>query len=210
MLTCIPKSRFTGKTPQRRSLQKESLPQGKSALKWGLGEVQPGSTPSGHTAELPSPVLPWLTEFFPQVINQWFRPWLNSFHTTFFPIFPFPWHGDCSTGHRRITESQGWKGPTGSYSPTVHCVLSAAPLHDERCAHFSQKRTAYFSTTSQGNRLNYPCMATSTILHKLPVQKLSRGQRQPRPYGSVVQWRSLHSAPITSVLLTQHRALQLL
>ena len=43
-------------------LQKESLPQWQSALKWGgLGEVQPGSTPSCHTAELPSPVLPQLT-----------------------------------------------------------------------------------------------------------------------------------------------------
>jgi len=27
----------------------------------GQGEVQPGSTPSGHTGELTSPVLPWLT-----------------------------------------------------------------------------------------------------------------------------------------------------
>lgn len=126
-------------------------------------------------------------------------PWC-SFGSCLLKLGASPW----------LIELQGWKGPTGSYSPTVHCVLSAAPLHDERCARFSQKRTAYFSTTSQGNRLNYPCMATSTILHKLPVQKLSRGQRQPRPYGSVVQWRSLHSAPITSVLLTQHRALQLL
>ena len=50
----------------------EIFPYGQSALKWGLREVQPGSTPSGHTAELPSPVLPGLTWFFPQVLNQWF------------------------------------------------------------------------------------------------------------------------------------------
>uniref|UniRef100_A0A803XTJ0 KRAB domain-containing protein n=1 Tax=Meleagris gallopavo TaxID=9103 RepID=A0A803XTJ0_MELGA len=35
--------------------------------------VQPGSSPSCCTAELPSPVLPWLTWSFPQVLNQWFR-----------------------------------------------------------------------------------------------------------------------------------------
>jgi len=40
--------------------------------------VQPGSTPSHHTAELPSPVLPGLTGSLPQVLNQWFRPSLNS------------------------------------------------------------------------------------------------------------------------------------
>jgi len=34
-----------------RDLQKEILPQWQSALKWGLREVQPGSTPSGHTGE---------------------------------------------------------------------------------------------------------------------------------------------------------------
>jgi len=50
------------KTPQRRDLQKEILPQWQSALKWGLGEVQPGST-----GELPSPVLPRLTQSLPQV-----------------------------------------------------------------------------------------------------------------------------------------------
>ena len=40
--------------------------QQQSALKWDLREVQPGSTPSGHTAELPSPVLPGLTGPFPR------------------------------------------------------------------------------------------------------------------------------------------------
>ena len=63
------------------NLQKEILPQQQSALKWSLGEVQPGSTPSGHTAELPSPVLPRLTQCSPQVIYQWFRPSFNSSHT---------------------------------------------------------------------------------------------------------------------------------
>ena len=69
------------KNSLRSNLQEEILPQWQSALKWGLGEVQPGSTPSGHTAELPSPVLPWLTQCLPQVINQWFRLWFNSSHT---------------------------------------------------------------------------------------------------------------------------------
>ena len=30
-------------------LQRAILPPWQSALKWGLGEVEPGSTPSGHT-----------------------------------------------------------------------------------------------------------------------------------------------------------------
>jgi len=57
----------------RSYLQREILPQWQSALKWGLGEVQPGSTPSSHTAELPSPVLPRLTRCLPQVVNQRLR-----------------------------------------------------------------------------------------------------------------------------------------
>ena len=64
---------FAIETPQRRDLQPEILPQWQSALKLGLREVQPGSTPSGHTAELPSPVLPGLTGSFPQVLSQCFR-----------------------------------------------------------------------------------------------------------------------------------------
>ena len=43
--------------------------------------MQPGCTPSCPTAELPSPVLPGLTRSFPQVLYQWFRPRLNSYHT---------------------------------------------------------------------------------------------------------------------------------
>jgi len=58
----------------RSDLWKEILPQWQSALKWGLGEVEPGSTPSGHTGELSSPVLPGLSWSFPHVLNQWFRP----------------------------------------------------------------------------------------------------------------------------------------
>ena len=57
-----------------RDLQKEILPQWQSALKWGLREMQPGSTLSGRTAELPSPVVPGLTQSFSHVLNQWFRP----------------------------------------------------------------------------------------------------------------------------------------
>jgi len=60
----------TQKNSEGSYLQEEILPQWQSALKWGLGEVQPGSTPSDHTAELPSPVLPGLTQCPPQVINQ--------------------------------------------------------------------------------------------------------------------------------------------
>jgi len=59
---------------RRSNLQTEILPQWQSALKWGLAEVQPGSTPSGHTAELPSPVLLQLTQCLPQVVNQRLRP----------------------------------------------------------------------------------------------------------------------------------------
>ena len=59
------------KKPSKQSdLQKKILPQWQSALKWGLGEVEPGSTPSGHTAALPSPMLPQLTQCPPQVINK--------------------------------------------------------------------------------------------------------------------------------------------
>ena len=49
--------RFAEKTPQGKDLQPEILTQWHSTLKWALREVQPGSTPSGHTDELPSPVL---------------------------------------------------------------------------------------------------------------------------------------------------------
>jgi len=85
-LTHLWRSRLTGKTPHRRDLQPEILPQWQSALKWGLREVQPGCSPSAHTAELPSPVLPGLTGSFPQVLHQ-FRPWLNSPHTVTSSIF---------------------------------------------------------------------------------------------------------------------------
>jgi len=71
MLTC---SVGLEKNSKRSNLQKEIISQWQSALKWGQGEVQPGSTPSGHTAELPSPVLLWLTQCSPQVINHKFRP----------------------------------------------------------------------------------------------------------------------------------------
>ena len=64
MFTYIQRSWFAGNAAQREDLQEEILPQWQSALKWGLG----------NTGELPSPVLPQLTQSFPQVINQWFRP----------------------------------------------------------------------------------------------------------------------------------------
>ena len=62
------------KSSKRSNCQKEILPQWQSALKWGLGEVESGSTPSGHTAELASPVFPWLSQCLLQVISQWLRP----------------------------------------------------------------------------------------------------------------------------------------
>jgi len=62
------------KKPKRNNLQKEIILWWQSAIKWGLGEVEPGSTPSSHTGELPSPVLPCLTQCLPQLINQRFRP----------------------------------------------------------------------------------------------------------------------------------------
>ena len=62
------------KNSKESNLQKEILPQWQSTFKWGLGEVQLGSTPSAHTGELPSPVLPQLTQCLSQVIDQWFRP----------------------------------------------------------------------------------------------------------------------------------------
>ena len=63
---------FTHAVSSQEKLQ-EILPRWQSALKWGLGEVEPGSTPSGHTGELPSLVLPQLTQCSPQLINQRFR-----------------------------------------------------------------------------------------------------------------------------------------
>ena len=67
-----PSPRLAVENSKRRDLQKEILPQWQLALKWGLGEVEPGCTPSSHTGGLPSPVLPGLTQSLPQVINQWF------------------------------------------------------------------------------------------------------------------------------------------
>jgi len=57
-----------GGTSNQRSFYSGSQPLSE------VSEVEPGSTPSNHTGELPSPVLPGLTGSFPQVLNQWFRP----------------------------------------------------------------------------------------------------------------------------------------
>ena len=40
------------KGSKRSDLQIEILPPWESALKWGLGGLQPGSTPSGHSGEI--------------------------------------------------------------------------------------------------------------------------------------------------------------
>ena len=37
---------------KRGNFQTEILPLWESALKWGLGRVEPGSTPSGHSGEI--------------------------------------------------------------------------------------------------------------------------------------------------------------
>ena len=52
VLTHLPRSRLTEKTPQGRDLQPEIHPQWMSAFIWGLREVQPGSTPPSSTGEL--------------------------------------------------------------------------------------------------------------------------------------------------------------
>jgi len=39
------------KGSKRSDLQREILLPWESALKWGLGEVEPGSIPSGHSSE---------------------------------------------------------------------------------------------------------------------------------------------------------------
>jgi len=54
---CLPVSEdlgLQGKTPQGWDLQPDILPQWQSAIIWDLREVQPGSTPSSHTGEMPS------------------------------------------------------------------------------------------------------------------------------------------------------------
>ena len=53
-------------------LQKESLPQWQSALRWGLGEVEPGSTPSSHTGELPDSALASGDQSVVQAVTQQF------------------------------------------------------------------------------------------------------------------------------------------
>ena len=80
-LNTYPCPRLAEKNSKGRDLQKKILPQWQSAREWSLGEVEPGSNPSSHTGELPSLVLPQLTQCLPQVINQRFRRWLNSSHT---------------------------------------------------------------------------------------------------------------------------------
>jgi len=98
-----PCPRLTVGNSKRRDLQKEILPKWQSALKWGLGEVQPSSTPSNHTGELPSHVLPQPTQSLPQVINQWFRP---LFHDSTVPI-----HSTTSQHEPMIALTRGWAFP---------------------------------------------------------------------------------------------------
>ena len=69
-LTCILGSQ---KGSKGNNLQIENLPPWESAFKWGLGGVEPGSTPSGHSGEIAFTCA--------HVVNQRFRPWFNSSHT---------------------------------------------------------------------------------------------------------------------------------
>ena len=64
-------------------LQKASSTQGSPAkhscfhcqpLNEGWEGVDPGSSPSGHSAALHAPVLPWLGPAFHQVLNHCFKP----------------------------------------------------------------------------------------------------------------------------------------
>ena len=105
----------------RSDLWKEILPQWQSALKWGLGEVEPGSTPSGHTGELPSPVLPQLSQCLPQVINQRFRPWFNRSHT----LHPF-------TAWAVIELTKGWVFPNAEIWDIIHAYTI---FHHDVCWH---------------------------------------------------------------------------
>lgn len=48
----LPISWAWGRALKRNNLQIEILLPWESALKWGLGGVEPGSTPSGHSGEI--------------------------------------------------------------------------------------------------------------------------------------------------------------
>jgi len=71
-LTCV---LGTQKGSKRSDLQIETLPPWESAFKWGLGLPV-------TQVRLCSPVPLQLTQRSPQVVNQRFRPWFNSSHTT--------------------------------------------------------------------------------------------------------------------------------
>ena len=61
--------------------RERSFPSSSQPINGGLGGVETASMPSSHTGELPSSVLPRLSQCLPQVVNQRFRPWFNSSHT---------------------------------------------------------------------------------------------------------------------------------
>lgn len=74
MLTCIWRTRFERKAPQRRDLQKKNIQ--------NMGSRKGGARlcPHGWIA-FTCASLPRLTQSLLQVINQLFRPWLNNSHT---------------------------------------------------------------------------------------------------------------------------------
>ena len=65
-----------GKASSKRDLQKETLPQWQSALKWGLREVQL-APPRSHSL-IAFTCAPRADGSFPQVLHQWFKLWPNG------------------------------------------------------------------------------------------------------------------------------------
>jgi len=68
------------KGSQGSDLQIEILPPWESALKWGLGGVQPGSTPSGHSGEIAFTCAPAADSVLASGGQSRFRPGFNCSH----------------------------------------------------------------------------------------------------------------------------------
>ena len=82
----------THKNSMTSNHKEEILPQRHSAAKWGLGEGQPGSTPSRHTAELSSPVLLGLTHACLRwsirgSVHDWTLPIHLCYAVTFYLVY---------------------------------------------------------------------------------------------------------------------------
>ena len=79
-------------------------------------------------AELPSPVLPGLTGSLPQVLNQWFTPWLSSYHTNDTPLLRMNFHVRhhivrlplcyyLSQNNNKNVMEHGWEGSASTAIP---------------------------------------------------------------------------------------------